>query len=347
MDRKRTSIYEIAKEAGVSPATVSRVINQSAKVSEDKRQRVLKVIDQYGFKPNALAKGLSNSRSRVLGILSAWVDSPFYGRVISECERATNERDYTLMIFSFSSDAEQERRHLEKMYEQCVDAVIILGGSMDGIVIDEKAISIMNYIAETVPVVVMGRSQGIPCYEVRIDEAGAMEMAMEYLIGLGHRDIAFLGGLENIYSSLEKRLAYQRVLRKYGLEFREEWMRCGDYNFEDGLRLMKKVLEGERPTAVICINDAVAQGAIRAIADKGLRVPEDISVVSCDQFPSGEYSCPRLTTLDQQNSYLGRMSIMTLISAIHSDSECITISHEPRLIIRESCGARLGYRFEE
>ena len=201
------------------------------------------MINQYGFKPNALAKGLSNSRSRVLGILSAWVDSPFYGRVISECERATNERDYTLMIFSFSSDAEQERRHLEKMYEQCVDAVIILGGSMDGIVIDEKAISIMNYIAETVPVVVMGRSQGIPCYEVRIDEAGAMEMAMEYLIGLGHRDIAFLGGLENIYSSLEKRLAYQRVLRKYGLEFREEWMRCGDYNFEDGLCLMKKVLE--------------------------------------------------------------------------------------------------------
>lgn len=100
-------------------------------------------------------------------------------------------------------------------------------------------------------------------------------------------------------------------------------------------------------TAILCINDAVAQGAIRAIADKGLRVPEDISVVSCDQFPSGEYSCPRLTTLDQQNSYLGRMSIMTLIGAINQDSEGINISHEPRLIIRESCGARLDYRFQE
>lgn len=315
MDRKRTSIYEIAKEAGVSPATVSRVINQSAKVSEDKRQRVLKVIDQYGFKPNALAKGLSNSRSRVLGILSAWVDSPFYGRVISECERATNERDYTLMIFSFSSDAEQERRHLEKMYEQCVDAVIILGGSMDGIVIDEKAISIMNYIAETVPVVVMGRSQGIPCYEVRIDEAGAMEMAMEYLIGLGHRDIAFLGGLENIYSSLEKRLAYQRVLRKYGLEFREEWMRCGDYNFEDGLRLMKKVLEGERPTAVICINDIFAAGVMQAIYEAGLRVPEDISVIGFDNTYISRIMSPPASSVSCDYRELAQKLVGTAIDA--------------------------------
>ena len=315
MDRKRINIYEIAKEAGVSPATVSRVINQTAKVSEDKRQRVLKAIDLYGFKPNALAKGLSNSRTRVLGILSAWVDSPFYGRLISECERATNERDYTLMIFSFSSDSEQERRHLEKMYEQCVDAVIILGGSMDGMVIDEKSLSIINYIAESVPVVVMGRSQGIPCYEVRIDEGGAMEMAMEYLIGLGHREIAFLGGLENIYSSLEKRLAYQRILRKYGLEFRKEWMRCGDYNFEDGLRLMKEVLAGERPTAVIGINDIFAAGMLQAIHEAGLRVPEDISIVSFDNTYISRIVSPPASSISCDYRELAQKLVGTAVDA--------------------------------
>ena len=321
MDRRRINIYELAKEAGVSPATVSRVINQTAKVSEDKRQRVLKAIDLYGFKPNALAKGLSNSRTRVLGILSAWVDSPFYGRLISECERATNERDYTLMIFSFSSDSEQERRHLEKMYEQCVDAVIILGGSMDGMVIDEKSLSIINYIAESVPVVVMGRSQGIPCYEVRIDEGGAMEMAMEYLIGLGHRNIAFLGGLENWYSSLEKRLAYQRILRKYGLEFREKWMQCGDYNFEVGLRLMREVLKEEKkPTAVIGINDIFTAGVMQAIQEAGLRVPEDISVIGFDNTIISRIVSPPATSVACDYRELAQKLIGTAVDAAEGRS---------------------------
>ena len=338
MDRKRISIYEIAKEAGVSPATVSRVINQTAKVSEEKRQRVLKVIDQYGFKPNALAKGLSNSRSRVLGILSAWVDSPFYGRVISECERATNERDYTLMMFSFSSDPEQERRHLEKMYEQCVDAVIILGGSMDGIVIDEKSLSIINYVAETIPTVVMGRSQGIPCYEVRIDEAGAMETAMEYLISLGHREIAFLGGLENIYSSLEKRLAYQRILRKYGLEFREEWMQYGDYNFEDGFRVMKKVLRGKRPPAVIGINDIFTAGMMQAIREEGLRVPEDISVVGFDNTYISRIVSPPAASVACDYKELARKLVGTAVDA--AEGRKVPASQLVQAILHARCSCR-------
>ena len=196
-----------------------------------------------------------------------------------------------------------------------MDAVIILGGSMDGIVIDEKAISIINYIAETVPVVVMGRSQGIPCYEVRIDEAGAMETAMEYLIGLGHREIAFLGGLENIYSSLEKRLAYQRILRKYGLEFRKEWMRCGDYNFEDGLRLMKEVLAGERPTAVIGINDIFAAGMLQAIHEAGLRVPEDISIVSFDNTYISRIVSPPASSISCDYRELAQKLVGTAVDA--------------------------------
>ena len=341
MDRKWISIYEIAREAGVSPATVSRVMNQSARVSAEKRERVLQVIDKYGFKPNALAKGLNNSRRGVLGILSAWVDSPFYGRMISECERVANARDYTLMMFCFSSDPQQERRHLEKMYEQCVDAAIILGGSMDGIVVEENALSIINYIAETIPVVVMGRSQGVPCYEVRIDEGGAMETAMEYLIGLGHREIAFLGGLENVYSSLEKRLAYQRSLRKHGLEFRKEWMRFGDYTSEEGFRIMSEVLKERRPSAAIGINDLFAAGMLRAVRDAGLKVPDDISIIGFDNTNISRIVSPALTSVACDYHELAEKLIGAAADAVEGKEVAGNQTVKTMLHERESC-RRMG-----
>ena len=167
--------------------------------------------------------------------------------------------------------------------------------------------------------------------------------------GRSRHPARFVGGEEGIRTTTARLAAYTHTLKNLAISFDPSLISLSNYYAPDGYRAMAKLLEQTEttPSAIIRMNDAVAQGAIRAIADKGLRVPEDISVVSCDQFPSGEYTCPRLTTLDQQNSYLGRMSIMTLISAINNDSQCINISHEPHLIIRESCGARLGFQFEQ
>ena len=184
---------------------------------------------------------------------------------------------------------------------------------------------------------------------VIVDGKDIFSLKDEALTIFRRRRIGFVGGEEGTRTTTARLASYSQTLKSLSLPFDPSLISLSNYYAPDGYQAMTRLLNRPeaRPTAVVCINDAVAQGAIRAIADKGLRVPEDISVVSCDQFPSGEYSCPRLTTLDQQNSYLGRMSIMTLIGAIHHDSECISISHEPRLIIRESCGAALGYRFKE
>lgn len=342
MDRKRISIYEIANEAGVSPATVSRVINESARVSDDKKEKVWKIIRKYDFKPNALAKGLSSSRSGILGILVAHVDSPFYAKLVAECERVTNEMGYTLLMSSSLSDHELERKQLQKMYEQCVDAIILLGGNMDADVVEEKSVSMVNYLAETVPIVVTGKSHGIPCYEVRLDESGGMELAMEYLIGLGHREIAFPGGMANVYSTLEKRLAYQRILRKYGMEFREEWIKDGDYNQEAGYRIMKKLLHGKRPGAVIGINDYFAAGALNAILDSGLRVPEDISLLAFDHTHISQILRPALTGVACDYREYARRLVVTAIDAAEGKTTAASQTVKMKLINGKSCRKAAG-----
>lgn len=316
MDKKRVNIYVIANEADVSPATVSRVINMSASVSKEKRERVWKVIQKYNFIPNALAKGLSSTKSKMLGALLSNADSPFYSKLIVECEKAAIAKGYTFLTFSSFFDNELEKKQLEKMYELCVDAIIILGCFMDSNVIDEERLSMLNYLTEEIPVVVMGRSQGIPCYELRLDEAGAMEQAMEYLIKLGHTKIAFLGGAENAYSAFEKRLTYRRILKKYGIEMREDWMKYGDFSSDSGYHMMEDILKsGDLPTAVIGINDFVSGGIINAVQDAGLKVPEDISIITFDDTYISEIVRPAFTCMACDYKELADCLVGTAIAA--------------------------------
>ena len=248
------------------------------------------------------------------------------------------------------SDTIPENTYFQMMLDKKVDGVLILGGEIDRDEISASYKEALNRLGRQVPVVILG--QTIPdccCTFINRNLSGGVSALVRHLLALGRRRIGFVGGEEGIRTTTARLSAYTQTLKALSIPCDPSLVSLSNYYAPDGYQAMKRLLEqkGSLPTAVVCINDAVAQGAIRAIADAGLRVPEDISVVSCDQFPSGDYSCPRLTTLDQQNSYLGRMSIMTLIGAINHDSECITISHEPRLIIRESCGAGLEAPFDQ
>lgn len=337
MERKGLTIYRIAEEAGVSAATVSRTINRPEKVKPEKREKVMAVIRKYGFKPNVFAKSLKDTRTGVIGILSASVDSPFYGRLVAECIRAAESEGYILLTASCSCREGEEPYLLEKILEQRVESVILLGGSMDSRRENERSLSIVSRIAESVPVVVMGEAQGLPCYEVRIDEAGAMEQAMEYLIRLGHREIAFWGGEEEVSSSMEKRLAYFRLLRKYGLSQRAQWVQYGGYDQEDGYRLMKKMEKGGLPTAVICINDQFASGLMNAAFDAGLRVPEDFSVIAFDDTYLAKGVRPALSSVACDYGELAQKLIGTAMGAVQGkDIEQLQLL-KPRLVERKSC----------
>ena len=168
---------------------------------------------------------------------------------------------------------------------------------------------------------------------------------VRHLAALGNRRIGFIGGQEGVRQTSERLNAYREAMESLELEVIPELIALSDYYTGDGYSAMQKILDGgEKPQAVIAINDRVALGAIRAMNDRGLRVPEDMAIVSCDKFYDSDYYVPRLTTLDQQNDYLGRLSIMLLLGAIAGEGENIDVKHIPQLVINESCGVNLGMR---
>ncbi len=356
-DSKKLTIYEIAKLSGVSVSTVSRVLNNSPYVSAKTQAHVTDIINKYHFSPSTVARAMISNHTQTLGVIISDITNPYFNELYLEIQRYAVDFGYSILLCNTFyggsshgvSDSIQENTYFQMMLDKKVDGVLILGGEIDRDHVSESYREALNRMGSQIPVVILGQS--IPdccCTFINRNLSGGVAALIRHLLALGRRRIGFVGGEEGIRTTTARLSAYIQTLKTLAVPYDPDLISLSNYYAPDGYRAMEKLLESPEttPTAILCINDAVAQGAIRAIADKGLRAPEDISVVSCDQFPSGEYSCPRLTTLDQQNSYLGRMSIMTLIGAINHDSECISISHEPRLIIRESCGARLGYRFE-
>ena len=160
MEKGTISIYTIAREAGVSPATVSRVLNGSAKVSEEKRIRVQSLIEKYSFTPNALARGLSNVETKVIGLMVSDIRNPFYATLVVECEKAANERGYLMMLCNSLGSNEMELYYLEKFNSQQVDAVIQIGGKVDELISDTGYVEHVNKIASSMPVLINGKLDG-------------------------------------------------------------------------------------------------------------------------------------------------------------------------------------------
>lgn len=338
MAKDRANIYTIAEEAGVSPSTVSRVMSNAARVSAEKRKRVEAAIRKYDYKPNALAQGLSTSRTKMIGIVVAHIENVFYSKMAAECERVANERGYMLMMLSSLSDFELEKRQIQKLYEQCVDAIIILGGNVDQVVADEEYVEIINRISEIIPVVATGRPQGVNCYKIGMDEGYAMELAMNYLVDLGHKEIAAMGGCKTVKSTLDKRIRYRSLIREHGLEYREEYLvETENYNFDSGYNSMKELLKKSLPSAVICINDFFACGVMKAIGEAGLKIPEDISIIGFDNTILSSILIPDLTGVACDYEDFSKKLVETAIGAAERremPKEQIT---DVSLIIRSSC----------
>lgn len=357
VDSKKLTIYEIAELSGVSVSTVSRVLNESPYVSAKTKAHVTDIIKKYHFSPSSVARAMISNQTQTLGVIISDITNPYFSELYLEIQRYAVELGYSLILCNTFyggsshgvSDMIPENTYFQMMLDKKVDGVLILGGEIDRDEISDSYKEALNRLGRQIPVVILGQS--IPdccCTFINRNLSGGVSALVRHLLALGRRRIGFVGGEQGIRTTTARLAAYAQTLKALAIPYDPSLVSLSNYYAPDGYQAMKKLLEQKDslPTAVVCINDAVALGAIRAIADSNLRVPEDISVVSCDQFPSGDYSCPRLTTLDQQNSYLGRMSIMTLIGAINHDSECISITHEPRLIIRESCGAGLDAPFD-
>lgn len=340
------TIRQIARESGVSISTVSRVINSSAPVSPDVRRRVEHVIEKYAYTPNSFARGLVNRKSMIIGVVMPDITNPYFTAIFQEVSRAAQESGYSVLLFNTgftaASAGETTRNELEAfkiMQEKSVDGVLVAGGQADLVRLRPEYLRGLEDMAERVPTVVLGNPvAGSRCRFIQRERGQGIFMAVDYLSSLGHRRIAFAGGETDVAITEQRLGAYTDALAALGLPCDPGLIATSDYYAPDGWQAVDRLLrQGASFTALIAMNDNVALGAYRALADHGLAVPEDVSVMSCDQFFNAGFFTPRLTSLDQHNEELGRFVIGALLDQMNGAAQIQPLKLRPELVVRESC----------
>ncbi|MDR1531750.1 MAG: LacI family transcriptional regulator [Clostridiales bacterium] len=337
MLKKAKTIYDIAREAKVSPSTVSRVLTGSARVSDVKRAAVTRLLDKYQFQPNALARGLSESNARILGILVADIRNPYYAALVVECEKAAYNRGYTVMLCNALNKNELEDTHLEKLLAQRADAIIQIGCRADDLVPDPDYVAHVNRVNNLIPMIISGRLPGANCRSVYINHAEAMRMTIEYLISLGHEDIAIFGGARRVRSTYDKFQNYIYLCERHGMLPREEYIQEGDYTVNGGYDCMTRLLAlKRRPTAAVAVNDYSAVGALKAASEQAVRVPLDCSLISFDNTFLSEVVSPKLTSVDYDYPAYGETLVSLALRAIAGEDAPREVLIDAKLVIRDS-----------
>jgi LacI family transcriptional regulator len=317
-----STISDVAKRAGVSAMTVSRVVNGTGYTSAETRTRVEAAIDELGYVPNALARQLRSKRTKTIALVVADISNPFFTTIARGVEDVAVSHGFSVMYCNTDESETEEEQYLLMLIERQVDGVLLVPARSSG-----ESFRLLHH--HHMPVVVLDRRIAARTADsVRCDsEAGAHALA-NHLIDLGHRRIAVLTGRRNVSTSVDRVAGCRRALEEAGLGLPDELVHWGGFNFgksnqADGHRMAQEMLEtpGERPTAVFCANNFIAFGAIRALAERGLRVPEDISVVAFDDLPVEWVSEPFLTCAAQPAYDIGREAAALLLDQVAGQRE--------------------------
>jgi LacI family transcriptional regulator len=328
-----SSIKEVAREAGVSTATVSHVINNTRYVSDAVRARVLKAIEQCRYYPNAHARSLASGRSRIIGLVISDIVNPFFPELVKAIEAAAFERGYDVVLSNTNYDTERTSHYVQRFIERKVAGVAVMTSEMDKKLVDELA-------QREVPVVFLDVGEpGLHMNNLRVDYDEGIEQAILHLVALGHRRIAFIGGNTNLRSSRRRLEAFRKTMRQLFPDA-PEMIFYGNFKIEGGQRAASEILATPRanlPTAVICANDLTAIGAISEFEAAGLSVPRDISIVGFDNIAFAALTKPALTTVNLPLNELGRRAIEVLIRSVEdAEQQGIEIRIPTNLIIRQS-----------
>lgn len=290
------TIQDIAKEANVSIATVSRVINGSKTVSPELKKRVNDVIQKRNFKPNSLARGLITKKTNIIGIIVPDLSNPIFGALTKGINNVCEKKDYTLMVCESGGKKEKEIELLKVLEDKKIDGVLFAGVDINASLVEE--LEKKEYPKVLVTQEAADGEERI--FTVVHDNVKATYDAVSFLIENGHKRIAFIGGPENDFSSGQKRLkGYKLALNENKLKVPDSYIEHGDFTFESGFYCMRKIYEENPllPTAVMVCNDIMAIGAIRFLKSAKVLVPNDISIMGFDDSELGKYYSPELSTV--------------------------------------------------
>ncbi|TYQ17535.1 UNVERIFIED_ORG: transcriptional regulator, LacI family [Zoogloea ramigera] len=305
---------DVARLAGVSPSTVSRILNGTAKVSDDKRLAVLAAIEKVSFAPNQMAQGLKKGRSLTIGIVVQDISSPFFDETLRGIDDGLKGTGYASVIVSGHWNADEEADRVRLLLARKVDGIILLSGRIS----DE---AVLGFSGQR-PIVSTGRAlQTRTALGFKTDNEYGAWLAVRHLVELGHRRIAFISGPANNHDADERLAGYRRALIEAQIDIDPALIVEGNYHEASGMMAMNRLFDTHQQfTAVFAANDLTAYGARLALYRKGIRVPDDISLVGFDDLPGSSYTTPPLTTVRQPMYDMGRIATQALLRLINGET---------------------------
>ncbi|MFC4455472.1 LacI family DNA-binding transcriptional regulator [Deinococcus sonorensis] len=332
------TLEDVARRAGVSPSTASRVLSGSIRVTARKTEAVMQAVQELGYSPNQIAQGLARGRSMNIGVVTQDISSVFYAEMLRGIEQGLADSEYRPLFISGHWQVAEERAALDALLGRPVDALIVLGGHTPD--------AVLQLLATRVPLVLVGRAQppadgsGRPsAYSLRVDNALGARLGVQHLLELGHRRIAFISGPPDHVDAQERLRGYREALAHAGLPLDPQLVLHGDFQEASGEAAVEQLLTRGSPfTAVFAANDQMAFGARLALYRHGLRVPQDVSLLGFDNLTVSAYQTPPLTTVEQPTRQMGHDAAQLVLSVLAGQPQTQP-SYQPRLVQRDSTAA--------
>ena len=331
-----TTIKDIARVAGVSVTTVSRALNGYSDVNEKTRQKIADVARELNYSPNTLARGLVMQKSKTIGLLVSGISREsvkdnFTFEVLCGVNERASTLGYDLILFNTNTMMQREKTYTQLCRERRVDGAIIQGIKKEDPYLKEVVESDIPCVLVDIPV--HSNSVGY----VTTDNALGAKKAVEHLASLGHKHIGMINGHEDAFVSQERLNGYREALKECGLSFRSEWVVSGNFEEKKAEKAVRELINRHKEvTAIFCVSDLMALGALKACKELGLHVPKEMSIVGYDNIVLASYSSPNLTTVGQEVYQIGYEAADLLIEMLEGKETNMKRYLDTKLIIRES-----------
>ena len=347
MEQRPVTINDVAALAQVSVATVSRVLSGGS-ASASAREKVEAAVRQLGYRRQTAEKRPEANRERALALIISDLTNPYYGMLCAGAEQAARRAGWPLIVCQPEFVHGAEDTAAESIARLPVSGAVVVGAAMEQGDVEDIRKRLCR-IAQRMPIVTIGpRVEGVSCVNITSDLSLSVRKSLAHLVTLGHRRICFIGGSGGMRSSSARRRAYYEEMERLGLPSDREMRTDAGFTPQAGEFCVNRIFSGAssatRPTAIIAINDLVALGALRQLQRMGLRVPEDVALIGCDNQFFTPYLNPSLTTVDLHPFDHGVTAIEELIGSLDGGGGSYSQIRECSLIVRESCGAMLGAR---
>ena len=332
------TLNDIADLAGVSVSTVSRVLNQKAskyRISSETEEIILQAAARLNYRPNQIARGLRLKKTNTVGVIAPDVSNPFFAYIIKRIQNIAHNLGYSIVVCNTDENLEQEIEHVNVLYRNRVDGLIAMP-------VGQEYAHYLDWNEKGTPLVLLDRCfDEVIARSVVVDNYSGSYEAIEHLISHGHRRVAFIQGLPGTYTNNERLRGYRDALTAHGIPVDDELIAGGDFREENGYMETRLLLASSNPpTALFATSDLITLGALKAISEEGLEIPDDVSLIMFDDFDFAPYmKCP-LTAVRQPKEMMGEMAVKLLVEQLRGEKrDGMRVVLKTKLVVRESVAA--------